>query len=107
VLAMRVTNKRFVLGVTRALSSTDFRNVRLSKILQGQFHSFSVHRLASILSAMGFDRVKMEPWAPSISWRGMGLRTKVAYALPQLIYRLTFGKWNLSPGVLIFAQKAR
>lgn len=107
VLAMRVTNKRFVLGVARALSSARSRNVRLSKILQGQFHAISIHRLASILLATGFERVTMEPWASSVSWQGMGVKTKASYVAAQLVYRMSFGNANLSPGVLLFAKKAR
>ncbi|MGQ0810218.1 MAG: class I SAM-dependent methyltransferase [Nitrospiraceae bacterium] len=108
VLAMRLSNKRFVLGVTRALlPGRSERDARLSRILQGQFHTISIERIAAILFEIGFERVKIEPWAPTISWRGMSVGTRLAYLLPQLIYRLTFAKVNVSPGVLLFAQKLR
>jgi SAM-dependent methyltransferase len=108
VLAMRLSNKRTVAAVVRALSPAGpTRDRRLSRILQGQFHTISVERLAAILHRMGFERVRVEPWAPTISWRGMSFAARLAYLPPQVLHVLTFGKVNLSPGVLLFAQKPR
>ncbi len=107
VLTMRLTNKRFVLGVARALSSRSSKEARLSRMLQGQFHSISVHRLASICSTAGFESVTSEPWAATTSWNEMSPATKVSYALPQLVYRLSVSAINLSPGVLVFARKGK
>ena len=50
----------------------------------------------------GIWRVKMEPWAPSMSWRGMSLGPRVL-RLPQLCSD-SFASGRVS-GVLIFAQK--
>ena len=108
VLAMRISNKRTVAGIVRALTPAGpRRDARLSRVLQGQFHTISVRHLASIIRELGFERVEIEPWAPTISWRGMTVATKLAYAPPQALYAVTFGRVNLSPGVLLFAQKPR
>jgi SAM-dependent methyltransferase len=108
VLAMRLSNKRVVAGVVRALSPAGpARDRRVSRVLQGQFHSIAVKRLAEILRRIGFDRVEIDAWAPSISWRGMSAGARLAYLSPQVLNALTFGMVNLSPGVLLFAQKPR
>jgi SAM-dependent methyltransferase len=107
VLAMRISNKRTVAGVIRALSPAgSTRDRRVSRILQDQFHAVSVERLVSILHRLGFERISIEPWAPTISWRAMGMTSRLAYVIPQIVYILSLGKVNLSPGVLLFAQKA-
>jgi SAM-dependent methyltransferase len=108
VLAMRLSNKRVVAGVVRALSPAGpARDGRVSRVLQGQFHSIAVKRLAEILRRIGFDRLEIDAWAPSISWRGMSFAARLAYLPPQVLHALTWGKVNLSPGVLLFAQKPR
>jgi SAM-dependent methyltransferase len=106
VLAMRLSNKRTVAGVVRALTPAGpMRDRRVSRVLQGQFHSIAVKPLASILRRIGFERVEVDPWAPSISWRGMSSAARLAYLPPQVLYAVSCGRVNLSPGILLFAQK--
>ena len=108
VLALRLSNKRAVAGVVRALSPAGpTRDRRVSRILQGQFHSIAVKNLAGILGGVGFERVEIDSWAPSISWRGMSVSARLAYLSPQILNAVTFGTVNWSPGVLLFAQKPR
>ena len=103
---MRISNKRTVAGMVLALVPTGpTRNRQVSRILQGQFHTVSVTGLASILRGVGFERIQVHPRAPTISWRGMSFAAKLAYLTGQMLYAITFGGVNISPGVLLFAQK--
>ena len=107
VLAMRLTNKRVVLGLARALSRSGAeRDKRLSRILQGQFHSIAIESLVSILRSVGFDRIEVDSQAMTASWRTLSASTRLAYGLARVVSLLTLYKVNLSPGVLLFAQKA-
>lgn len=106
VLAMRITNKHAILKLARALSLPgEGRNARLTAILKGQFHSIGVNRLGEILRGIGFDRLIVQPLATTAQWNTLSLGTRTAYFVAQGLYSGTFGKINLSPGVLIFAQK--
>lgn len=106
VLAMRVTNKHAMLSLARCLSMPgEGRDARLTAILKGQFHSIGVNRLEEILRGIGFDRVEIEPFATTAQWNTLSLGTRTAYSVAQGLYKGTFGRVNLSPGVLIFAQK--
>lgn len=107
VLAMRLTNKRFVLGLARALSARGpRRDARVSRILQGQFHAIGVDRLVSILRALGFDRIAVEARAVTSPWPTLPASTRFAYSAAGLVSLVTLSKVNLSPGILLFAEKA-
>lgn len=107
VLAMRLTNKRVVLGLARALSrSGPDRDERLSRLLQGQFHSIAIESLVSILRGMGFDRIEVDSQAMTAPWRRLSASTRLAYGLARVGSLLSLYKVNFSPGVLLFAQKA-
>lgn len=106
VLAMRVTNKHAILKLARAFSLPgDKRDTRLTTILKGQFHSIAVSRLSHVLRQIGFDRLEAEPFATTSHWNNLSVGTRAAYSLAQMMYTGTFGKANLSPGVLLFARK--
>jgi SAM-dependent methyltransferase len=107
VLAMRLTNKRLLMGFVRAFSSAGSRDERISRILQGQFHSISLTSLSRILHGVGFDRIQIQPHAVTAPWNSVGWQTRVAYLGAGMLYYLSFTKVNLSPGVLLFAQKKR
>lgn len=107
LLAMRLTNKRAVLGLARACSRPgSTRDRRLSTILKGQFHSIGMDRLAAILERIGFDHVVVEPHATSAPWNMLPVPTRLAYGLSSLTASLTRGSVNVSPGVLLFARKS-
>jgi SAM-dependent methyltransferase len=107
VLTMRLTNKRVVLGLARALSrSGPDRDERLSRILKGQFHSIAIESLISILRGMGFDRIEVDSQAMTAPWRTLSASTRLAYGLARVGSLLSPYKVNFSPGVLLFAQKA-
>lgn len=106
VLAMRLTNKRSILGLMRTLSASGpTRDSRLSGILKGQFHAIGLSPLVRILHDLGFARVTIEPWATTSPWNTLSRETRVAYSAAQLLYVMTLKKVNLSPGILLFAQK--
>lgn len=106
VLAMRLTNKRFVLGAVRAVfPNGPKRDARLSRILKGQFHSIGIGSLASILCSVGFDRIEIEPRAMAAPWSTLSGWTRLAYIGAQLVWEITFRKANVSPGILLFARK--
>jgi SAM-dependent methyltransferase len=107
VLAMRLTNKRFVLGITRAFSTPGSAlDSRISRILLGQFHSIGIESLIQIVRSLGFDRIVVQPHATAAPWSGLSWRTRGAYLAADLVYVLSFATVNLSPGILFFAQKA-
>lgn len=107
VLAMRITNKRFVLGLARALSRPGSeRDKRLSDILLDQFHSIGVKSFRRIVQEMGFDRIQVEPHAVTAPWSTLPWQTRTAYLGSEAIYRLSLTKINISPGILLFARKA-
>lgn len=105
-LAMRISNKRFIMGLARYLvSSSDRRDVRLSRLLQGQFHSISLGSLASVLKEIGFSRIHYEP-APTAPLRCHSIPSRMLYLIANALHRTTLGRIHLSPGILLFAQKA-
>jgi SAM-dependent methyltransferase len=106
VLAMRVTNKHSILRLARFFSFPgQGRNARLTSLLKGQFHSIGVARLERILSRVGFDELRIEPFAIASQWQSLGTGTIGAYFAAQILHTGTFGKVNLSPGVLLFSRK--
>lgn len=106
VLAMRLTNKRLILGLARAaIPFCQTRNRMTSKIIQGQFHTISPSSFKRILEEVGFEVLGVERRAMTSTWQAAALRTKIAYMSSDLIYRCSFRKINLSPGVLLFAIK--
>lgn len=108
VLAMRLTNKRVVLGAVRALTRQGRqRDERISRILQGQFHSIVPDRLADILRGIGFERITIETGAMPAPWSTLPVSTRLAYGLSKCVQEVTHSKINLSPGILVFAQKDR
>lgn len=107
VLAMRVSNKRFALGLVRAFSQRGAaRDATLSKLLQGQFHTINMLSLSRILREIGFDHVRIEPSAAAAPWSASGWTTRGAYLCADITYFLSLTMINLSPAVLVFARKA-
>jgi SAM-dependent methyltransferase len=107
VLAMRLTNKRLMLGLVRALSAEGpVRDARISKILQAQFSSVKLSSLSRILRLIGFDRICIQPHATTAPWKILKYQSKAAYLAADIIYGLSCAKINLSPGVLLFARKS-
>lgn len=107
VLAMRLTNKHMILRLARALSPCGpSRDARLTGMHKGQFHAIAITGLSRVLGQIGFDRIMVLPSARTSIWNDMSVGTRAAYTLSQVVYHVTFGKLNLSPGVLLFARKA-
>jgi SAM-dependent methyltransferase len=106
VLAMRLTNKRCILGLVRSiLSRGPIRDAAISRILQTQFHSISMPSLSRVIRNNGFNRIRVWPRASAAPWRDMEWQAKAAYLVADFLYFLSFTKINVSPGVLLFAQK--
>ena len=106
VLAMRVSNKRFVLGLLRAFSRAGaVRDARLTRALQGQFHTISMVSLSRIMQEIGFDRIRIEPRAAAAPWAASSWRTRSAYLCADITYLLSLTMVDLSPAVLLFARK--
>jgi SAM-dependent methyltransferase len=107
VLAMRVSNKRSVLGLMRRLAPEGMaRDRRLSKILQAQSHTIHVSQLKRILLSVGFDNVRIIPRAFTAPWSSLRALTKITYMGADVLRYLTFAKVNVSPGVAVFARKS-
>jgi SAM-dependent methyltransferase len=107
VLAMRLTNKRFILGLTRAFSRPGkARDARISTLLQAQFHSISLPSLSRVVQAVGFKGIRILPHAATAPWRALEWGTRIAYLGADVLYVLSLMQVNLSPGVLLFARKA-
>jgi SAM-dependent methyltransferase len=108
VLAMRISNKRPVLGAVRALSPAGpGRNARISRLLQGQFHTISMSALSGVIRKIGFDRVRIESRAMSTPWATSSWRTRAAYVFADILQFVSFNTLNISPAVLVLARKAR
>jgi SAM-dependent methyltransferase len=106
VLAMRLTNKRFVLGVVRAFSTKGpLRDGRISRILQAQFNSISLTSLSRILRRVGFDQIRIQPHATTAPWDALEWKSRIAYFGADALYVLSLSKINVSPGVLLFGEK--
>lgn len=107
VLAMRISNKRSVLGFVRACSVPGRkRNARISRTLQAQFHSINLKALEQILRTVGFDRVYTIPRAMTSPWRFCTWRTRLAYFGSDVLYATSLGSVNVYPGVIVIARKA-
>jgi SAM-dependent methyltransferase len=105
-LAMRLTNKRLVLGLMRFFSPAgEQRDRKLSKLLQGQFHSVSARSLCRILKSIGYEDVKVVPGAATIPFRQMRWRSRLAYLASDVVYYGSLHTLNISPGILLFASK--
>jgi SAM-dependent methyltransferase len=105
-VAMRVANKRFLLGLTRMLTRPGpARDARLSKLLQSQFHSIGLHALTSVMGEVGFGQITVDSHAKLSGARRTPMKTHVAYRGAEVLYRLSMSKINLFPSVLIFASK--
>ena len=103
---MRVSNKRLALRLVRRLTPAGpTRDIRLSKMLQDQFHSISLDSLKSVLQKAGFQRIYFEPHASTDRFRSMSWKTRTAYLVADAIWLATFGCVNVSPGIIVFAQK--
>jgi len=106
MLVMRLTNKRFVLEIVRAISRPGpARDHSVSNILLGQFHSIGIESLKRVLRGVGFDRINVQTNALTAPWHHLRWQTRLAYAGSEVLYRLS--RINLSPGVLLFAQRSR
>lgn len=106
VLAMRISNKRFVLGLVRHFTSGQKRDALLSRLLQGQFHTISLRGMTRVLKQAGFTRISFEPQAFTAEFSSATLKSRAAYLTADAILFATLRRINLSPGVLLFAQKA-
>ena len=106
ILAMRLTNKHFVLNLVRSFwSPGTVRDIKISKILLPQFHSIGLVSLARVLEQTGFSRIQILPNATTAPWRELSLQTRIAYAGSYLLYLLSLRTINLSPGILLFCSK--
>jgi SAM-dependent methyltransferase len=106
VLAMRISNKRFVLELARRITPEGARrDARLSRMLQGQYHSISLRSLGRVLKQVGFHRIRFEAHASTATFRALTMKSRAAYLVADAILLATLGRINLSPGVLVFAQK--
>lgn len=107
VLGMRLSNKRLVLGLVRAVSPQGtMRDAGLSKILSAQFHSIGLGSLSQILRRVGFDRIHVLPHAATAPWSTSPWITRIAYLLADAAYRGSLKTINVYPGVLLFAHKS-
>jgi len=89
ILCMRVTNKRFFLGLFRMFSQEGHvRDHRISRLLQGQFHSISPFQFKKILESVGFTHLRICPYAIPMPWSQLGWRTKISYLISLLSQRL-------------------
>lgn len=106
VLVMRLSNKRAAFGLVRTLiRDRERRDQWITRVLQNQFHAIGVRRLARVLRQIGFARIAVEPAAPVTSFTRHP-RTHVAYLVARWIQRLSLGSVDVTPGVLLFAQKS-
>ena len=107
VLGMRLTNKRFILGLLRSFSRPGAaRDHRISYILQGQFRSIGLASLTRIMRGLGFDSIEVKSRAVTAPWSALRWQTQIAYVGAEIVRFLSLTKLNLSPGVLLFARKA-
>lgn len=106
ILAMRLTNKREWLGLVRNLTVPGLKRDRvLSRGLQAQFHSVRIPAIRRILLDLGFDQVDVISGARTGRWRDMSIGGRLAYIAAAALSAATFGRVNMSPGVLLFARK--
>jgi SAM-dependent methyltransferase len=106
LLAMRITNKRFVLGAIRAVSQPgSLRDTRLSTILKAQFHTIGCAALKRTLTNIGFDEIQIQPGALTTPWEAAPFQTRTTYRLASILYYLSLKAINLSPGILVLARK--
>jgi hypothetical protein len=73
--------------------------------LQAQFHSIAPRRFERMLRENGFSEVEILPGGATaplseLSWKG-----KLAYLGGGAAFRLSLGRVNVSPGILVFARK--
>jgi SAM-dependent methyltransferase len=106
VLAMRLTNKRRLLGWARRLVPRGAkRDALLSRGLQAQFHAIELAPLQKILREIGFTASKVVPGARTGSWGDYSLSGRACYLAAHGLRAITLGRINVSPGVLLFAHK--
>jgi SAM-dependent methyltransferase len=106
VLAMRLTNKHFILRALRAVLPEGRKlDIKISKVLLPQFHSIGMGSLARILEEIGFDQVCVLPRATTAPWASLSWRTRSAYVGAAVLDYLSLRAINVSPGVLLFAHK--
>ena len=107
VLAMRISNKRLALGIARRLTPAGpARDARMSRLLQSQFHAISLGSLRRAMQTAGFDHIRFEPHASTAPFRAMSWTSRTAYLVADAIRLGTLGRVDLSPGVLVYAQKS-
>ncbi len=105
-LAMRLSNKQWIMRLVRTFrAGGPRRNEQLTDMATGQFHAIDTKPLRTVLQDIGFDRVVFEPFATTAQWKDLSRGTRLAYTLSQVAYAGSLGKVQLSPGVLLFAQK--
>jgi len=105
-LAMRLSNKRRVIGLAIRLTSPGpGRDERVSRLLQNQFHSVSAQRLARVMRGIGFVGIRVHRRAVTAPWAAMSWRSRVAYLGAEALFALTMGRVNESPGLLLVASK--
>jgi|SRR5919106_652836 SAM-dependent methyltransferase len=107
VLAMRLTNKHFILGLLRASCLPGSkRDARITSVLLPQFHSIGIGALTRILNEVGFDRIQALPNATTAPWNALTWKTRTAYLSASVLYYLSLRTVNISPGVLFFARNS-
>ncbi len=105
-LAMRLTNKRQVIGLAARLKPEgEQRNRFITPLLQNQFHSIYIRDLEQVMRDIGFQRPLIIRNATTAPWETMSAKSKFAYQITEFLYHLTFHSLLLSPGVLIFVSK--
>jgi hypothetical protein len=103
---MRVSNKRAFYGwLRRSMPRGSKRNAKLSRAVQVHFHSISIRSLTRILKEVGFNEVHIRPHASTVPFSVARWRTRTGYLTSTVIRFLSFGRIDLSPGVLVFARK--
>lgn len=106
VLTMRLSNKRHVIGgALIRYKNQPHLDAKITALLQNQFHSIGIASFEKILMDLGFTRTWVVRNAYTAPWKTLTLKSRIAYAGAEAIYQLSFHRLNISPGVLLIAQK--
>ncbi|MBN1297505.1 class I SAM-dependent methyltransferase [bacterium] len=102
---MRLTNKRHIAQWTaQRMDPGERLNMKMTTLLQNQFHSIAIDDLCSVLRRLGFFRFRIIRRASTAPWSRMDRRSLIAYFGAESLYYLSLGRLNVSPGVIVSAQ---
>ena len=102
---VRTSNKLAIeTFLRRIISAGDKRNKVMSGYLQGQFHSIQVNTLAKVMTQIGF-KVHSTVGAMTAPPQEYSKKTIAMYKMADVLHWLTGGGINVSPGVMIVAEK--